>query len=74
MCYNPKMDCDLDSTVPDWLIEHPETSVVFERFGIDNNCAGKSLRYLCNQRGLSPPDVLRQLHEVLGWDSTEDRD
>ena len=59
------MDCDLDSSIPDWLIEHPETSVVFERLGMDNSCAGKSLRYVCNQLGFSPPDVLRQLQQVL---------
>ena len=41
--------CDLDTSVPDWIIEHPETLTVFLDFGIDYSCGGKSLGYLCDQ-------------------------
>jgi len=32
--------CDLDTSVPDWIIEHPETLTVFLDFGIDYSCGG----------------------------------
>jgi regulator of cell morphogenesis and NO signaling len=54
-------NADLDTSVADWAVEHPEAARVFERLGIDYSCAGKSLRYACEQRGMDPRDVLRQL-------------
>ncbi len=57
--------CDLDTAVPDWLIDHPETEPVFRRFGIDTSCAGKSLRYVCDQSGANPVAVLAALHEAI---------
>ncbi|MFO0935100.1 MAG: DUF542 domain-containing protein [Gemmataceae bacterium] len=57
-------DCDLDTSVPDWIIDHPETLPVFERLGIDTSCGGKSLEYACQQRGLNPQTVLDQLRRV----------
>lgn len=50
--------CQLDSTVPDWISDHPETQSVFESFSIDCSCGGKSLGYLCDQRGLDRQTVL----------------
>jgi len=57
--------CDLDTSVPDWLIDHPETEPVFREFGIDQSCAGKSLRYACQQRGVNPATVLAALYEAV---------
>jgi iron-sulfur cluster repair protein YtfE (RIC family) len=37
--------CDLDTSVPDWVIEHPDTLTVFQQLGIDYCCGGKSLGY-----------------------------
>jgi regulator of cell morphogenesis and NO signaling len=59
------MDCDLDTSIPDWIIEHPETTAVFNEFELDISCAGKSLRYVCHQRGLDPPTVLQRLQAVI---------
>lgn len=70
-CYDIRMKCDLDSSVPDWLIEHPEARGVFRRLGIDEACGGKSLRYLCNQLDYSPPDILAQLQQAIGNDPVE---
>ena len=28
-------ECDLDTSVPDWVIDHPETLAVFQELGID---------------------------------------
>jgi regulator of cell morphogenesis and NO signaling len=53
--------CDLDTTVPDWVIEHPETRSVFQELGIDDSCGGKSLSYACQQRGLDADVVLMKL-------------
>ncbi len=59
------MNCDLISSIPDWIIEHPETAKVFDRLGLDTSCGGKSLEYLCFKQGLSPASVLRQLEEAI---------
>jgi regulator of cell morphogenesis and NO signaling len=47
-------ECDLDTPVPDWVIEHPDTLAVFKELGIDYFCGGKSLGFACRQRGLDP--------------------
>ena len=57
--------CDLDTSVPDWVIDHPETLAVFEDLGIDCSCGGKSLAYLCQERGLDAEAVLARLRGCL---------
>jgi len=59
-------DCDLDTSVPDWLLDHPETRAVFDELGVDQHCGGKSLAYACREAGLDPRAVLARLLEVLG--------
>jgi iron-sulfur cluster repair protein YtfE (RIC family) len=54
-------ECDLDTSVPDWVIEHPETLPVFQELGIDTSCGGKSLGFACRQQGLDAEAVLAQL-------------
>ncbi len=54
-------DCDLETSVPDWIIEHPDILNVFQELGIDYSCGGKSLEYACQQRGLDPHAVLARL-------------
>jgi regulator of cell morphogenesis and NO signaling len=53
--------CDLDTSVPDWVIEHPEALAVFRELGIDYSCGGKSLGYTCRERGLDAEAVLVKL-------------
>jgi regulator of cell morphogenesis and NO signaling len=62
-------DLDLDTSAADWAVEHPAATRLFEELGIDYSCAGKSLGYVCRQRGLDPHAVLTQLRRAL-----EDRD
>jgi len=57
--------CDLDTSVPDWIIEHPETLAVFQALGIDYSCGGKSLAYACRQQGLDAKAVLAKLCRCL---------
>ena len=57
--------CDLDTSVPDWIIEHPETLTVFLDFGIDYSCGGKSLGYLCDQHGLDQEVLLAALRSKI---------
>ena len=57
--------CDLDSSVPDWVIEHPETLAVFRELGIDYSCGGKSLASACRQQGLDAEAVQTKLLTVL---------
>ena len=54
-------ECDLDTCVPDWVIEHPETLALFQEWGIDYSCGGKSLAYACRQQGLDEIAVLKKL-------------
>lgn len=58
-------DCGPETSVPDWLIDHPETGPVFRELGIDESCGGKSLEYLCRERGLNVEAVLARLQEVI---------
>jgi regulator of cell morphogenesis and NO signaling len=54
-------DCDLETPIPDWIIEHPETLAVFQELGLDFSCGGKSLGYLCERQGLDRNAVLETL-------------
>ncbi len=58
-------DCNLDTSVPDWIIEHPETLSVFQAFGIDVSCGGKSLGYICDHEGVDEALVLNALHQQI---------
>ena len=50
--------CDLETSVPEWVIEHPESLVVSQELGIDYCCGGKSLEYACRVQGPDPAVVL----------------
>ncbi|AMV37534.1 DUF542 domain-containing protein [Planctomyces sp. SH-PL62] len=65
--------CDLDSSVPDWVIDHPETEAVFQELGVDQHCGGKSLAYACRESGLDPEAVLTRLLRVLDASGRGDR-
>jgi regulator of cell morphogenesis and NO signaling len=58
-------DCDLETSVPDWIIEHPETLAVFQELGIDYSCGGKSLEYACQEQRLDPHAVLDVLQRSI---------
>ena len=60
------MGCvDLDSSVPDWLIEHPGLLALYRELGIDYCCGGKSLRTSCREKGLNPQEVLARGNEII---------
>ena len=58
-------DCDRDTSVPDWVVEHPESLPVFRELGIDYCCGGKSLEYACRERGLAVESVIEKLHRAI---------
>lgn len=60
------MECGLEESVVDWVLDHPAALTVFERFGIDATCAGKSLEYVCRQAGIDSAVVLAELRRVAG--------
>ncbi|MCC9604980.1 DUF542 domain-containing protein [Blastopirellula sp. JC732] len=70
---SPEADCDLDTSVPDWIIDHPETLCVFEEFGIDYSCGGKSLGYACDQQGIDKQLVLTALRQKIRTSTTAKR-
>jgi regulator of cell morphogenesis and NO signaling len=53
----------IDDPVVDWAIEHAESIAVFEKHGIDYCCGGKSLDYVCKQRGVDPHMVLAEIKD-----------
>ena len=59
------MNCDLDTSVPDWIIDHPKSAAAFAELQIDTSCGGKSLKYLCQQNDLDPGTVLERLLNVV---------
>lgn len=59
------MHCDLANSIPEWMIEHPETTQVFDRLQLDCSCGGRSLQYACESRGLNPATVLAELTAVV---------
>ncbi|MCO8123890.1 DUF542 domain-containing protein [Stieleria sp. TO1_6] len=59
------MHCDLDTSLPDWIIDYPETTRIFSELGMDCSCAGKSLQYVCHQHGLNPADILQRLKQAV---------
>lgn len=61
----PEILCDLDTSVPDWTIDHPETLSVLRKFGIDDSCGGKSLGYVCDQQGIDGKLVLKMLQRKI---------
>lgn len=65
-------ECDLDTPVPEWVIEHPATLAVFQELGIDWSCGGKSLAFACRQQGLDEQAVLSNLLGSLRAQGRED--
>ena len=60
-------DCDLDTAVPDWLIEHPGLLGLFETLSLEYSCGGKSLGTACREAGLEPREVMELIRtEVEG--------
>lgn len=58
----------LETSVVDWLIDHPEVEPLFQSWGIDTSCAGKSLEWAARQAGIDPHWILSQLDQQLGID------
>jgi regulator of cell morphogenesis and NO signaling len=58
-------DCDLETSVPDWLIDHPEILPVLQDLGIDYSCGGKSLEFACQEVGLNVNSVLSSLRQAI---------
>jgi len=58
-------DCSLETSVPDWIIDHPETQAVFQELGIDCCCGGKSLEFACREQSLNVESVLSALHSAI---------
>ncbi|WP_437191331.1 hypothetical protein [Planctomicrobium sp. SH527] len=51
--------------MPDWIIDHAETLVVFQDLGIDDSCGGKSLEFACREKEISKKNMLSKLQEVI---------
>jgi iron-sulfur cluster repair protein YtfE (RIC family) len=66
------MQCDLETSVPDWVIEYPQSLGIFQKLGIDYSCGGISLDYACQQAGQNAQLVLQQLHQAIVADREDD--
>ena len=58
-------EIDLDKSVADWAVDCPAAVAVFEQFGIDYCCGGKSLEYACRQAGADVREVASKLREAV---------
>lgn len=67
------MNCDESSSIPDWIIEHPESASIFDDFGLDASCGGKSLEYVCVQQELDLNSVLSRLLHVIERSNTKQK-
>ncbi len=59
------MNCDLTNTIPEWIVEYPESLALFESLELDTSCGGRSLEFLLVQQGYSPPDIFAKLEELV---------
>ena len=59
------MPLDIHTSVADWAVDCPAAIVVFEQYGIDYCCGGKSLEYACRQAGANLQEVVEKLREAL---------
>lgn len=59
------MKCDLDSSVPDWIIDHPKTERIFDELEIDKCCQGTSLESHCQKLALNAEEVLARLLSAI---------
>lgn len=58
-------ECDLQTSVTDWVIEYPSVLAVLQKLNIDYCCGGKSLEFACREQGLDPSKVLARLQTML---------
>ena len=65
---------DLEKNVVEWVIDHPESMAVFQQYGIDYSCAGKSLKYACLRRGINPLQVLAEINRAIEATSSGNQD
>ena len=49
----------------DWACEYPELIPVFEKYGIEYCCGGKSLAYVCQHEGYDPNDILALVPQAI---------
>jgi iron-sulfur cluster repair protein YtfE (RIC family) len=68
------MICDLDSSIPDWLIDYPATAPVFAAYGLDTSCGGKSVRYLCTSQDLDAEAVHQSLLAAIAAEGRGEQD
>ena len=59
------MTADLETSTADWVVDHPETLTVFEQYGVEYTCGGKSLAYACREQRIDPAWFLRELERAI---------
>lgn len=65
----------LETTVGNWVAQHPQVSRVFESLQIDYCCGGsKSLQQACWERQLDPQQVVQDLEHAVTRDENPQRD
>ena len=58
-------EIDLDASVPDLVVDHPQLLRLFQELGVEFTCGGKSLRTACLARDLNPAIVASRCEELL---------
>ncbi len=62
-----------EDSVGQWMVESPGRSRVFEKYGIDYCCGGKTaLRVACDQRGIRAEAMMAELLSAAGANQTSE--
>jgi len=56
---------DLEDSIVDWATEYPHAIPIFEKHQIEYCCAGKSLAYACQVKGVDPHRIMEEIGQAL---------
>ena len=62
---SPEGEIDLDKSVADWAVDCSAAVGLFQQYGVDYCCGGKSLEYACQQAGVDPQVLVERLRETM---------
>jgi iron-sulfur cluster repair protein YtfE (RIC family) len=58
-------EIDFEKGVADWAVDCPAAVAIFEQYGIDYCCGGKSLQYACRQAGAALEEIAKKLQAAI---------
>tara|TARA_R110002095_G_scaffold119286_2_gene103857 strand:- start:256 stop:465 length:210 start_codon:yes stop_codon:yes gene_type:complete len=59
------MECDLESSLVDWIIEYPQLERLFQELQLEYHCGGRSMEYECLRQGFNPQHILSLVSQAI---------